>query len=104
LLARPGLSNGAPLETHTLHHNVATPRPGGNEVSLDLALEGTPCTTLSLGQDSSTYSAPLPWTPSDDGTVKLTLKTECWNPQAAGVSQDSRDLGVMLDWVELVGE
>jgi hypothetical protein len=27
----------------------------------------------------------------------LTLQTERWNPMEAGVSQDNRDLGVMLD-------
>ena len=46
-------------------------------------------------------SASLPMiTPAGD-TVTLTLRTEGWNPKSAGVSQDGRDLGVMLDWVEM---
>jgi hypothetical protein len=49
------------------------------------------------------YEVALPPTPPAGSPVILTLRTEGWNPKAAGVSEDNRDLGVMLDRVEIAG-
>ena len=47
-----------------------------------------------LASSSSGPSAPL----------DLWLETETWNPAALGLSADARDLGVMVDWIEVIGD
>jgi hypothetical protein len=95
------LPTSALLEADTLELSLAAPRPEGDVVVLHLALDGTAWTTLSVGQAFSTYVVSLPALAPTEDRVMLTLQTEGWNPEAAGVSQDNRDLGVMLDWAEL---
>ena len=54
-----------------------------------------------VGKDFAVYEAT--WTPSSfqDGPPDLWLETDTWNPAALGLNMDSRDLGVMVDWISV---
>jgi hypothetical protein len=98
------LPSGVYSEARSLTLRAAAPRPEGGEMMLQLKVDGIQWTTLTLGESFSTYAISTPTLLPDGDTVTLTLITEGWNPQAAGVSQDDRDLGVMLDWMELAAQ
>jgi hypothetical protein len=42
--------------------------------------------------------------PGQGGPADLWLETETWNPAALGLSTDARDLGVMVDWIEVLSD
>jgi hypothetical protein len=92
---------GRPAEVLLRMGNGRPPGVPAPEVSvyLDNHLVGTVRVEGSFG----VYSLSVPedaW--SGDGTTELRLEMETWNPLQAGYNQDSRDLGVLLDWVKLV--
>jgi hypothetical protein len=101
--ARIRLPADALAQATVLLLNVAAPRPGVDVTRLDLALDGAHWTSLSVDQGFAVYEVALPPTTPAANPVILTLQTEGWNPKAAGVSEDNRDLGVMLNWVEIAG-
>jgi hypothetical protein len=54
-----------------------------------------------VGTSFAGYDATLPTPMPSEGPLVLWLKTDAWNPLALGLSADARDLGVMVDWVEI---
>jgi len=79
-------------------------RPEGAPVpEVSVYLDNYLLGTVQVAGAFGTYSLPVPEDAWQDGkTVELRLEMETWNPLKAGYNQDSRDLGVLLDWVKLV--
>ncbi len=106
------LPRGAILEAASLWLNVAASRPNVAPVHLELLLDGQEWTTVMVGNDFATYHLRLPNVISNVPTgtepevasrdsVFLTLRSAGWNPRDSGLGGDNRELGVMLDWIEL---
>lgn len=83
---------------------MASPRPeGALSSNVSLYLNGVLLDELQPGQEFETYRIRVPASFLDDlwrDTLILRLESDTWNPKAMGVSEDERDLGVMLDWLE----
>jgi hypothetical protein len=54
-----------------------------------------------VGKDFAVYEALLTPQLFQDGSPDVWLETDTWNPAALGFSLDSRDLGVMVDWISV---
>ena len=79
-------------------------RSGGADLELDplsLYANDQLLGTITPARGLKTYelTGTLPSAAQDE--LVLTLETGTWNPKALGLSQDDRDLGVMLDWVKI---
>jgi len=84
---------------------MASPRPEGTPSSnVSLYLNEVLLDEFELGPEFDTYRASVPAILLADFAGRnpvLRLETDTWNPRAAGLSEDSRDLGIMLDWVKV---
>jgi len=84
---------------------MASPRPeGASPSSVSLYLNGILLDEFQPGQEFETYHTRVPASFLDDlygHILVLRLESNTWNPKAMGVNEDSRDLGVMLDWVKV---
>ncbi len=89
-------------QADTLILSLAAYRPEEDPVALSVVFDGTLQTTLAVEDDFDVYTVPLAAQVPAGDAVTLTLQTDSWSPLAAGVGEDGRDLGVMVDWVELV--
>jgi len=96
------LPASAVAEARAVRLSLATFQPGVETVAVDLALDGTPWTTIQVEQGYHTYTISLPAIPSTGDHVVLTMSTTGWNPMATGISLDNRNLGVVVDWIELL--
>jgi len=77
--------------------------PGAPVPEVAVYLDNHSLGTVRVEGSFGMYSLPVPedaW--SGDNSTELRLEMETWNPLQAGYNQDSRDLGVLLDWVKLV--
>jgi hypothetical protein len=80
---------------------AAGPRPGGGPVAVDASLSGRPVGALAVRPEWAEYERPLP---SDlpAGPLLLRLAAPTWRPSDAfPASDDTRDLGVMVDRIEI---
>jgi len=71
---------------------------------VSIYLNGVLLDEFELGPEFDTYRASVPAILLAGFTGRnpvLRLETDTWNPQAAGLSEDGRDLGIMLDWVKV---
>ena len=96
------LPASAVAEARTARLSLATFQPGMDTVPVDLALNGSPWTTIQVQQGYHTYTLSLPAVKPAGDPVVLALRTPGWNPRALGISLDNRDLGVAVDWIELL--
>jgi len=100
-LVLPPISAGRDLVV-TLR--MASARPEGAPSSnVSLHLNGVLLDEFQPGQEFETYRIRVPASFLDNlwgRTLVLRLESDTWNPRAMGVSEDSRDLGTMLDWLE----
>ena len=74
--------------------------------TVDVSLDGRPLGTVTVGAEPRPYSFHVPAdlaaaasTSQDTSLLKLTSRT--WNPRAALGVSDARDLGVMVDRIDL---
>ena len=86
---------------------LAAPRPKRRwDTEVDLTLGGAALGTVLLraGDGFVERRLPIPVTVLSGGVGKrslLGLSCPTWNPAKLGVSEDGRDLGVMVDWIKV---
>lgn len=92
---------GRPLEVIL---RMANGRPASAPVpKVSVYLDDTLLGTVKVEGAFQAYSLPVEVVETGD-TINLRLEMETWNPQKAGYNPDTRDLGVLLDWVKIVVE
>ena len=75
-----------------------------NVTDVEVLANGTSLGHLSVTPERmAVYSVPFPEDfPVPTGTLAIELRMKPWNPRALGLSTDSRDLGVLVDWIKVV--
>lgn len=65
-------------------------------------VDGEETSVIARWQVGTAFTEYEAWLPaSQDGRLVFSLETETWNPAALGLSSDSRDLGVRVDWISV---
>ena len=82
--------------------SLAAYRPEDGTVPVELVLGGESLGTIQVGDEFAVFDLVLPEGGQYDEEETLTFEIPGWNPSGEGVSPDMRELGAMVDWVELV--
>ena len=98
----------ADFSPRVLMLRLAIRRPArGGDVAVRLTLNGKtlPAVRVHTGEKFGIYKVRIPEGVAEliqGQRLTLTLSVDTWSPASVGVLGDSRDLGVMVDWIQLL--
>lgn len=96
------VSPGEKTEPFISFHIVDTGPPRDEIGSVAIELEGENIGNLTLRPGENTYQLKLSGTIMKPGIATMTFRSSTWQPSSREMgANDSRELGVMLDWVKL---
>jgi hypothetical protein len=80
---------------------AASASPGHTPTEVRLRTGETIVARWQVGVTFEEYEATLPLAALQGDSVALWLETDAWIPAALGINADSRELGVMVDWISV---
>jgi hypothetical protein len=80
---------------------VAGPPPAVAPATVTLLVDGVVAGRWEQANGFDVRRVELPGGAADDGWLDVELRSATWVPSAAGVSDDDRQLGIVLDWIEV---
>lgn len=84
-----------------LELRMAGPPPDVAPAAVSVVVDGVVAARWQQANGFDVRDVALPATAAADGWLDVELRSDTWVPSAAGVSDDNRQLGVVVDWIQV---